>query len=202
VKHGRQFSITQYIWVIRTSWYDRTQQFIHYTGCITQSAHRLLSTRHHRCCIFTQSLLRQKNFNSLNKWVQFVGFQKQHTPVWAHLHIILHPVSDQARVGVTFHAELKLIVCFLYTQTYKLSSCWVIHRYTWWIYEIIFYTLMLMVAQWLRRNAAKSEGRGFEPRWGEWCKIWGFHGSDYEERRLLWCYAVWLLYFFVACIRC
>jgi hypothetical protein len=25
------------------------------------------------------------------------------------------------------------------------------------------------------------------------CKIWGFHGSDYEEWRLLECYAVWLL---------
>jgi hypothetical protein len=24
-------------------------------------------------------------------------------------------------------------------------------------------------------------------------KIWGFHGGDYEECRLLWCYAVWLL---------
>jgi hypothetical protein len=25
------------------------------------------------------------------------------------------------------------------------------------------------------------------------CKISGFHGGDYEEYRLLWCYAVWLL---------
>jgi hypothetical protein len=25
------------------------------------------------------------------------------------------------------------------------------------------------------------------------CKIWGFHGGDYEEYRLLGCYAVWLL---------
>jgi hypothetical protein len=25
------------------------------------------------------------------------------------------------------------------------------------------------------------------------CKIWGFHGSDYEEWRLLGCYAVWIL---------
>jgi hypothetical protein len=24
-------------------------------------------------------------------------------------------------------------------------------------------------------------------------KIWGFHGGDYEEWRLLECYAVWLL---------
>jgi hypothetical protein len=24
-------------------------------------------------------------------------------------------------------------------------------------------------------------------------KIWGFHGSDYEEWRLLECYAMWLL---------
>jgi hypothetical protein len=24
-------------------------------------------------------------------------------------------------------------------------------------------------------------------------KIWGFHGGDYEEWRLLGCYAVWLL---------
>jgi hypothetical protein len=24
-------------------------------------------------------------------------------------------------------------------------------------------------------------------------KIWGFHGGDYEECRLLGCYAVWLL---------
>jgi hypothetical protein len=24
-------------------------------------------------------------------------------------------------------------------------------------------------------------------------KIWGFHGNDYEECRLLKCYAVWLL---------
>jgi hypothetical protein len=26
-----------------------------------------------------------------------------------------------------------------------------------------------------------------------WCKIWGFHGGDYEELCLLGCYAVWLL---------
>jgi hypothetical protein len=26
------------------------------------------------------------------------------------------------------------------------------------------------------------------------CKIWGFHDVDYEECRLLGCYAVWLLY--------
>jgi hypothetical protein len=25
------------------------------------------------------------------------------------------------------------------------------------------------------------------------CKIWGFHGGDYEERCLLGCYAAWLL---------
>jgi hypothetical protein len=25
------------------------------------------------------------------------------------------------------------------------------------------------------------------------CKIWGFHGDDYEEWRLLACYAAWLL---------
>jgi hypothetical protein len=25
------------------------------------------------------------------------------------------------------------------------------------------------------------------------CKIWGFHGGDYEQLRLLGCYAVWLL---------
>jgi hypothetical protein len=25
-------------------------------------------------------------------------------------------------------------------------------------------------------------------------KIWGFHGGHYEGCRLLWCYAVWLLY--------
>jgi hypothetical protein len=25
------------------------------------------------------------------------------------------------------------------------------------------------------------------------CNIWGFHGSDYEERRLLGYYAMWLL---------
>jgi hypothetical protein len=25
------------------------------------------------------------------------------------------------------------------------------------------------------------------------CKIWGFHGGDYEEWCLLGCYAVWLL---------
>jgi hypothetical protein len=25
------------------------------------------------------------------------------------------------------------------------------------------------------------------------CKIWGFHGGDYEERSLLECYAMWLL---------
>jgi hypothetical protein len=25
------------------------------------------------------------------------------------------------------------------------------------------------------------------------CKIWGFHDVDYEEWRLLGCYAVWLL---------
>jgi hypothetical protein len=27
----------------------------------------------------------------------------------------------------------------------------------------------------------------------ELCKIWGFHSNDYEEWRLLRCYAVWLL---------
>jgi hypothetical protein len=27
------------------------------------------------------------------------------------------------------------------------------------------------------------------------CKIWGFHGGDYEEWCLLGCYAVWLLYY-------
>jgi hypothetical protein len=26
-----------------------------------------------------------------------------------------------------------------------------------------------------------------------YCKIWGFHGGDYEEWCLLGCYAVWLL---------
>jgi hypothetical protein len=26
-----------------------------------------------------------------------------------------------------------------------------------------------------------------------WCKIWGFHGGDYEECRLQGCDAVWLL---------
>jgi hypothetical protein len=25
------------------------------------------------------------------------------------------------------------------------------------------------------------------------CRIWGFHGSNYEEWRLLGCYAMWLL---------
>jgi hypothetical protein len=25
------------------------------------------------------------------------------------------------------------------------------------------------------------------------CRIWGFHGGDYEEWRRLECYAVWLL---------
>jgi hypothetical protein len=25
------------------------------------------------------------------------------------------------------------------------------------------------------------------------CKVWGFNGGDYEEWRLLGCYAVWLL---------
>jgi hypothetical protein len=29
--------------------------------------------------------------------------------------------------------------------------------------------------------------------WRWLCKIWGFHGGDYEEWRLLGCYAVWLL---------
>jgi hypothetical protein len=33
----------------------------------------------------------------------------------------------------------------------------------------------------------------------ELCKIWYFHGSDYEECRLLGCYDVWL---FAACIGC
>jgi hypothetical protein len=27
----------------------------------------------------------------------------------------------------------------------------------------------------------------------EFCKNWGFHGSDYEEYSLLGCYAIWLL---------
>jgi hypothetical protein len=26
-----------------------------------------------------------------------------------------------------------------------------------------------------------------------YCKFWGFHGGDYEERCLLGCYDVWLL---------
>jgi hypothetical protein len=26
------------------------------------------------------------------------------------------------------------------------------------------------------------------------CKIWGFHGGDYEERHVLGCYVLWLLY--------
>jgi hypothetical protein len=38
------------------------------------------------------------------------------------------------------------------------------------------------------------------------CKIWGFHGGDYEEWCLLGCYAVWLLYdvrcFFAAYVGC
>jgi hypothetical protein len=28
----------------------------------------------------------------------------------------------------------------------------------------------------------------------KWCKIWSFHGDDYEEWRLQGCYAVWILY--------
>jgi hypothetical protein len=69
-------------------------------------------------------LLRQRSFDSLNEWVQFVGFQKQHTPVWAHLHVVLHPVSDETRVRVAFHTEFKLAVSFLYAQTHaKLCRC-------------------------------------------------------------------------------
>jgi hypothetical protein len=34
------------------------------------------------------------------------------------------------------------------------------------------------------------------------CKIRGLLGGDYEECRLLECYAVWLLYFFAACVGC
>jgi hypothetical protein len=30
-------------------------------------------------------------------------------------------------------------------------------------------------------------------REGRFCKIWDFHGSDYEEWRLLECYTMWLL---------
>jgi hypothetical protein len=37
----------------------------------------------------------------------------------------------------------------------------------------------------LKRNYARNG------TWG--CKIWGFHGGDYEEWCLLGCYAVWLL---------
>jgi hypothetical protein len=32
-----------------------------------------------------------------------------------------------------------------------------------------------------------------DDRQGGFCKIWGFHGGDYEEWFLLGCYAVWLL---------
>jgi hypothetical protein len=33
-------------------------------------------------------------------------------------------------------------------------------------------------------------------------KIWGFHGYDYKDSRLLGCYTVWLLYFFAECVGC
>jgi hypothetical protein len=33
----------------------------------------------------------------------------------------------------------------------------------------------------------------YRPRQVVNCKIWGFHGGDYEEWCLLGCYAVWLL---------
>jgi hypothetical protein len=34
------------------------------------------------------------------------------------------------------------------------------------------------------------------------CKILGFHSGGYEECHLLECYAMWLLYFFGACVGC
>jgi hypothetical protein len=43
-----------------------------------------------------------------------------------------------------------------------------------------------------------SFGGGAEERWSYrkeivFCKIWGFHGGDYEAWCLLGCYAVWFL---------
>jgi hypothetical protein len=37
------------------------------------------------------------------------------------------------------------------------------------------------------------DDRGYIPDSLERCKIWDFHGGDYEERCLLEWYAVWLL---------
>jgi hypothetical protein len=55
---------------------------------------------------------------------------------------------------------------------------------------------MVVLIRGTRRNVP---GEGILYLVGSWrnykatCKIWGFHGGDYEEWCLLGCYAVWLL---------
>jgi hypothetical protein len=51
--------------------------------------------------------------------------------------------------------------------------------------------LLQIYGEIVRRYDVKSELR--HKRYIKLCKIWGFHGGDYEEWRLLRCYAVWLL---------
>lgn len=99
--------------------------FIRYTSWITEYSSLYICRLNNfsPLDIMELLLLRQRSFDSLNEWVQFVGFQKQHTPVWAHLHVVLHPVSDQTRVRVAFHTEFKLAVSFLYAQTH-MSYAW------------------------------------------------------------------------------
>jgi hypothetical protein len=43
-------------------------------------------------------------------------------------------------------------------------------------------------------NLSASVALCLPETYADTCKIWGFHGGDYEEWRLLGCYTVWLLY--------
>jgi hypothetical protein len=49
------------------------------------------------------------------------------------------------------------------------------------------------VNSWQTYSALYALCRAFVIMW-LMCKIWGFHGGDWEELCLLECYAVWLLY--------
>jgi hypothetical protein len=52
------------------------------------------------------------------------------------------------------------------------------------------FIVRLSTSSALKKEAAHSSKNG---KYLSGCKIWGFHGGDYEEWCLLGCYAVWLL---------
>jgi hypothetical protein len=57
--------------------------------------------------------------------------------------------------------------------------------------NIEFYTLVystVAIMTYVHRNMDTIEYKHFS-----FCKIWGFHGGDYEEWCLLGCCAMWLL---------